>query len=86
MKAAVNGSKEIESVEIHLPKLEIQEVDFTIIGESALIMNKWSEKAKKMILDKQTKKATKGREKKDPKKDYEASIYRDGDGNVVFPH
>lgn len=38
-------------------------------------MHKWSEKAKKEILDKQMKKAGKGKEAKDPVRDFIDSIY-----------
>lgn len=74
-----------EVQQITLPPLELQEATFTLIGESPLIMHKWSEKAKKMMLDKQMKKATKGREVRNPKQEYEESIYRDAENNIVFP-
>ena len=39
-----------QSVEvINLPKLEIAKVKVTIIGDSPLIMHKWSDKAKDMM-------------------------------------
>ena len=47
-----------------------------IVGDSPLITNKWSDKAKKEILDKQMGKAHKKRAAKDPEADFERSIYR----------
>jgi len=82
---AWRNKKKQEIAEISLPKLEIEEAVFNLVGESPLIMHKWSAKAKKMILDKQTQKATKGRAKKDPKQDYKDTIYYDEDGDYAFP-
>ncbi len=58
-----------------------------VIGETPLIMHRWSEKAVKEMLDKQrgVKSLTK-REAKDPQQDYEASMYRMPDGSgYAFP-
>lgn len=46
---------------ITIPAINIQTAIIRVVGDSPLIMHKWSEKAKKEILDKQMKKAkTKG--------------------------
>ena len=56
--------------------VEIRTATIRIVGDSPLIMHKWSEKAKKMILDKQTKETkTKGREAKIPFQDFIDSAY-----------
>lgn len=55
-----------DGISINLPALNIQRIEVTLIGDTALIMHKWSEKAKKEMLDKQMKKATQAREAKDP--------------------
>lgn len=70
---------------IELQKPDLQEFAITIVGDSPLIMHRWSDKAKKMILDKQMKKASKGREARDPEKDYEESIYYREDRSYGFP-
>lgn len=70
---------------IELPKLEIQRVRIRVIGDSPLIMHKWSDKAKEMMRMKQQKKATQGREAKDPQRDFEDSIHRLDDGRPGFP-
>ncbi len=70
---------------IQIPAPNIQEAKFTIIGTANLIFHKWDEKAKRMILDKQMKKAVKAREVRNPEAEYEASFYKDEKGNIVFP-
>lgn len=70
---------------IELPPLNIQRVQLTLVGDSPLIVHAWSEKAKRQMLDKQMKKATKAKEAKDPEADYEACFYRTPDGHYGFP-
>ncbi|ALC12472.1 hypothetical protein [Sphingopyxis sp. 113P3] len=70
---------------IELPPLNIQTVTFVLIGDSPLIVHAWSEKAKRQMLDKQMKKATKAKEAKDPEADYEACFYKTETGAYGFP-
>lgn len=70
---------------IELPAMRIETVNFTLVGDSPLIVHAWSEKAKRQMLDKQMKKATKAKEAKDPEADYEACFYRTEDGGYGFP-
>ena len=44
-----------------LPPLQIETVNVTLIGDTPLIVHRWSEKAKKQMLDKQMKKASAGK-------------------------
>ena len=61
---------------IMIPAMDIRTATVKIVGDSPLIMHKWSEKAKKEILDKQMKKAkSKGHDAKDPFADFISSIY-----------
>jgi hypothetical protein len=60
-------------IEINRPN--IKTVAFPVTGTSPLISHKWSEKAKKQMLDKQMKKASKGREAKNPEQDFRDSLY-----------
>ena len=69
-----------KDVGIELPKLDIRLMEVTVIGDSPLIVHAWSEKAKREMLDKQLKKAKGAKEAKDPKADFEASLYRLGEG------
>lgn len=70
---------------IVLPPINIQTVDFMLVGDSPLIVHAWSEKAKRQMLDKQMKKATKAKEAKDPQADYESCFYRTPSGAYGFP-
>lgn len=64
-----------QSTAIELPRLAIETIRIPIIGDSPLITHAWSEKARKMMLDKQMKKAAKGREAKDPWVDFCGALY-----------
>jgi len=71
--------------QIVLPPLNLQTVEIKVVGDSPLIMHKWSEKAKKEMLDKQMKKAKQGKEAKNPHQDYLDSLYTLPDGGYCFP-
>ena len=74
----------IETIEI--PKMEIEVVKFRVRGITPLIVSRFSEKAKQMMLEKQMKKAGKGREAKNPVEQYENSLYKFSDGKRTgFP-
>lgn len=60
---------------IELPPLNIQRMTIRLIGDSALITHRWSEKAKKEMLDKQMKKAKTAKAAKDPWQDFCEALY-----------
>jgi hypothetical protein len=68
-----------------IPVLEINRIEFTLIGDSPLICHRWSDKAKKAMLDKQMKRAQTAREAKNPEEDYAATLYKDEAGDLAFP-
>ncbi|MEC7161961.1 MAG: hypothetical protein VXW57_09160 [Pseudomonadota bacterium] len=70
---------------IELPRLDIRLMEVTVIGDSPLIVHAWSQKAKLEMLAKQTKQARGAKEAKDPRADFEASLYRLADGGYGFP-
>lgn len=70
-----------QQIVVQLMPLNIQRLKMRLVGDSALICNRWSEKAKKMILDKQMKKAKSAKEAKDPKRDFKESLYKMKGGN-----
>lgn len=70
---------------IELPALRIETITLMLVGDSPLIVHAWSEKAKRQMLEKQMKKATKAKEAKDPEADYEACFYRTSTGGYGFP-
>lgn len=70
---------------ITLQRLAQHYVEVPIIGATPLIMNRWSEKARRQMLDKQQGKATPKKAPKNPVEDYEAATYRLEDGALGFP-
>ena len=74
-----------EELGIELPALKIGLMEVTLVGDSPLIVHAWSMKAKKEMLDKQMKKAKGAKEAKDPRSDFDASLYRLPDGGYGFP-
>jgi hypothetical protein len=72
-------------VGIELPALKIGLMEVTIVGDTPLIVHAWSSKAKREMLDKQMKVAKGAKEAKNPKADFEASLYRLPDGGYGFP-
>jgi len=83
---AVKTAKANEQVEtIEIPALHIKEVEVTLVGDSPLIVHRWSDKAKRQILDKQMKRAKQGKAAKDPEQEYKDSLYTLPDGSYGFP-
>ena len=74
-----------QEVQIELPKLNLQTMQVTLIGDSPLICHAWSQKAKQEMLDKQMKKAKQQRLAKDPEQDYKDSLYTHPEGGYGFP-
>lgn len=60
---------------ISIPKIDMRHLELTLIGDTPLICHRWSEKAKKEMLDKQMKKAKTAKEAKDPQRDFLDSLY-----------
>jgi hypothetical protein len=79
------AKKETKEVGFVLPKLKLAELEIPIMGDTELIVHAWSYKAKKEMLDKQMGNASAGREKKDPVRDFEDSLYRIEGGGYGFP-
>lgn len=64
-----------QEASIIIPQLVIKEFDLRLVGTSPLISHKWSEKAKKMMLDKTMKKASAGKDAKRPCLEYANTLY-----------
>lgn len=73
------------AVRIELPRLNLKHIHITIVGDSPLICHKWSDKAKREMLDKQMKKAKQAKSAKDPNQDYLSSLYIHESGAYGFP-
>lgn len=66
--------------DLQVPAVEIGECTIELIGDTPLLVHKFSEKARKQIEEKQQKGASKPREKRDPDADFFGAMYIiDGD-------
>lgn len=74
--AATKKAAETETVmKVELPQIDLGVFTVNIVGDSPLIVHKWSHKAKEEMLGKQMKKASKGKDAKVPAKDFIDSLY-----------
>jgi len=78
-------TKPAKTEEARLLRPDIRVITVTVEGLSPLICHAWSDKARRMMLAKQTKRASAGREAKDPEADYQASLYPVDDDTYGFP-
>lgn len=72
------ATKKVTAAEtsVVIPAIDVQTATIRIVSDSPLIMHKWSEKAKREILDKQMKVAkSKGHDAKSPVEDFINSMY-----------
>lgn len=76
---------ETKTINIELKPINIKKIELNIVGDTPLIVHKWSEKAKKEMLDKQMKKAKMAKEAKDPARDYYDCLYICDNGKYGFP-
>ena len=60
---------------VKIPPIDFGTAKITLIGDTPLITNKMSEKAKQQMLDKQMKKAKTAKEAKDPEACFKGSLY-----------
>ena len=71
---------------MEVPALEFEYMTINIVGDSPLIVHNWSHKAKEEMLGKQMRKASKGKEAKNPMRDFLDSLYwLDENGNLIDP-
>lgn len=69
---------------IELRRLALDTAKIAITGTAPLIVHRFDEKSKQMMLDAQQRKARQ-KEPKDPEAQYQASLYRLEDGTFGFP-
>ena len=67
-----------------MQKMDIRQVVVEIKGLTPVILHRWSDKAKKDMLDKQMKKTPK-KEAKEPEQQFEDAKYKFDDGRLGFP-
>lgn len=75
MPAKRTAKKEAKLM-VDIPAPDFRWLEVEVEGDSPLVVHKFSEKARRTILDKQMKKAKPGREAKDPKACYEGAMYK----------
>lgn len=84
MAKKTTTNTEEKAMVVELPEMNIGYFTVSIVGDSPLIVHAWSEKAKKEMLDKQMKKASKGKEAKNPVRDFLDALYwLDDNGNHI---
>lgn len=87
--ARVQGAPKAPKTEVQqrivIPAINVEILAVKIIGDEPLICHKWSVKAKTMMLAKQMKQAQPKREAKDPKQDFQDSLYAFPGGGFGFP-
>jgi hypothetical protein len=81
----VTKAKATPADEIKVPTLNINKLTLTLVGDSPLIVHAWSKKAKEAMLNKQQKKPSKGKEIRDPERDFKEALYVMEDGSYGFP-
>lgn len=74
-----------KDIQIRIPAPNIQRLATVIEGTAPLICHQWSEKAKKMIKEKQSGEKKKVRPVRDPEQEYQDSYYRNSEGKIAFP-
>ncbi len=88
MTATVNGTPTTQTsqpvAEIQISKIGAETLLVPVVGTTPLVVHRFSEKAKRQMLDNMTGKKT-PKQHKDPKAEYEAAFYRLSDGSYGFP-
>lgn len=80
------AAQQAVSVLVEIPKIDVKRLKVRVVGDSPLITHRWSEKAKKEMLDKQMGKAKSGKKPpKNPEQDYLDSLYPHPEGGYGFP-
>lgn len=84
-KTASIVPQHVEEPQIFVPQIRRDRMKLTLVGDSPLVVHKWSEKAKRMMLIKQVEGMKPKKEKKDPNQDFKDSLYVMEDGKYGFP-
>lgn len=79
------AKSEEKAVRIQVPRLLIKIAKLTIVGDEPLICSNWSEKAKQEMRDKQQGEPKNKKAPKNPRKEYEATLYHYPGGGYGFP-
>jgi len=69
---------------IEIKRARYERFRIWVVGDTPLICNAWSHKAKEEMLGKQLGRIRPGREKRDPQTDFENSLYEMGEGSGQY--
>jgi hypothetical protein len=84
-KQATNGKPPAETdIQVQIDRIAAETIAVPIIGTTPLIVHRFSEKAKRQMLDAMQGRKT-PKQPKDPDAEYEAAFYRLEDGTPGFP-
>lgn len=78
------GTPDVEVAEIQIDRIAAETIRVPILGTTPLIINRFFEKAKRMMLDNMQGRKT-PKQPKDPDAEYEACFYKMADGSPGFP-
>lgn len=78
-------TKEVQDETIKIPAIETKLARITIVGDTPLLVCKFSEKAKNEIDEKHQKKAKKAKEARQPLEEFKASLYTLGKNKYGIP-
>ena len=81
---AVSAAQEAEIARVEVSQINVETILVPIVGLNSLIVHRFSEKAKRQMLDAMQGKK-KQKENKDPEAEYVAAMYRFEDGGYGFP-
>jgi hypothetical protein len=81
---SVTAQATVEAASLSIGALETGRLLVPIVGTTPLIMHKWSEKAKRQMLEAQQG-VKRPKENRDPEEEYLSTIYRFADGSAGFP-
>ena len=81
-----NGKAPAEGKEVvAFPDIELRVMEVAIVGDSPLVMNRFSEKAQTEIEESQGKNAKPQKEARNPEAEYKAATHRLSNGKPGFP-
>lgn len=79
------GTETVSLAKALSKKTDFKGFTIWLVGDTPLITHAWSEKARREMLQKQTKATKPGKEQRNPQADFVSSLYEIGDGEYGFP-